>query len=249
MTPTDNWHPNDGPYIVFQSIAESFVALKYEPQRVVIIGEEGVSAALPVNWLMAPQGAGIPMAIGMAVANPALKLVVLQRGQPDMLPESVIRQAARENHNITVARLNYDNEQDGVENYLALGATFVARGFIGDDEQLRQLMTAALRHNGLAFVSIISPEGGAAGQTFADWRQRQFRLQDPSQPAASHWKADDRQQARELAVRVSRRMDTGLFFKTVKPSYQTMMLRKQPVPLVDQPIKRLNIRSFLQKLT
>jgi len=52
------------------------------------------------------------------------------------------------------------NEQppiDPVLLALTLGATFVARGFSGDKEQLVPIMEAGIRHRGFAFVDVISP--------------------------------------------------------------------------------------------
>jgi 2-oxoglutarate/2-oxoacid ferredoxin oxidoreductase subunit beta len=40
---------------------------------------------------------------------------------------------------------------------LSLGATFVARGFSGDKAQLVPMLKAGLRHNGFAFIDVISP--------------------------------------------------------------------------------------------
>ena len=40
---------------------------------------------------------------------------------------------------------------------LTLGATFVARGFSGDKEQLVPILKAGLKHRGFAFVDVISP--------------------------------------------------------------------------------------------
>ncbi|HEY7860187.1 MAG TPA: thiamine pyrophosphate-dependent enzyme, partial [Gemmatimonadaceae bacterium] len=40
---------------------------------------------------------------------------------------------------------------------LSLGASFVARGFSGDKTQLVPIFEAALRHDGFAFVDVISP--------------------------------------------------------------------------------------------
>src|SRR5690606_28360018 len=40
---------------------------------------------------------------------------------------------------------------------LQLGATFVARGFSGDKQQLVPLVKAAMRHRGAAFLDVISP--------------------------------------------------------------------------------------------
>ncbi len=46
---------------------------------------------------------------------------------------------------------------DGVLLALTLGATFVARSFSGDKEQLIPLIKAGLAHQGFAFIDIISP--------------------------------------------------------------------------------------------
>jgi len=40
---------------------------------------------------------------------------------------------------------------------LAAGASFIARGFAGDPKGLTQLMTAAIRHRGFAFLQVLSP--------------------------------------------------------------------------------------------
>jgi len=52
---------------------------------------------------------------------------------------------------------NKDGAIDLVALALQLGATFVARGFSGDKEQLIPLIKAAIEHQGAAFLDIISP--------------------------------------------------------------------------------------------
>jgi 2-oxoglutarate ferredoxin oxidoreductase subunit beta len=46
---------------------------------------------------------------------------------------------------------------DPVQMALALGGSFVARGFSGDKEQLVPLIKAGVRHRGLALIDVISP--------------------------------------------------------------------------------------------
>ena len=46
---------------------------------------------------------------------------------------------------------------DPVALALTLGATFVARGFSGDKQQLLPLLKAGLMHKGFAFIDVISP--------------------------------------------------------------------------------------------
>jgi 2-oxoglutarate/2-oxoacid ferredoxin oxidoreductase subunit beta len=53
--------------------------------------------------------------------------------------------------------INSDNSLDLVAMALQLGATFVARSFSGDKEQLVPLIKAGLEHEGAAFLDVISP--------------------------------------------------------------------------------------------
>jgi 2-oxoglutarate ferredoxin oxidoreductase subunit beta len=53
--------------------------------------------------------------------------------------------------------VNHDQAIDLVAVALQLGATFVARSFSGDKEQLVPLLKAALTHKGSAFIDVISP--------------------------------------------------------------------------------------------
>ena len=53
--------------------------------------------------------------------------------------------------------INSDNPIDLVALALQLGASYVARSFSGDKEQLVPLIKGALRHNGPAFIDVISP--------------------------------------------------------------------------------------------
>ena len=52
---------------------------------------------------------------------------------------------------------NQQKPIDQVSMGIALGATFVARGFSGDKEQLVPLIKAAIRHKGFGLLDIISP--------------------------------------------------------------------------------------------
>jgi len=53
--------------------------------------------------------------------------------------------------------INHDSPVDLVAMALQLGATYVARGFSGDKGQLVPLIEGALRHQGVAFVDVVSP--------------------------------------------------------------------------------------------
>ncbi|CAG1016771.1 2-oxoglutarate/2-oxoacid ferredoxin oxidoreductase subunit beta [Burkholderiaceae bacterium] len=53
--------------------------------------------------------------------------------------------------------INSDTPIDLVSLALQLGASYVARSFSGDKEQLVPLMKGALRHRGAAFIDVVSP--------------------------------------------------------------------------------------------
>ena len=53
--------------------------------------------------------------------------------------------------------VNHDSGIDLIAMALQLGASFVARSFSGDKDQLVPLIKAALRHKGAAFIDVISP--------------------------------------------------------------------------------------------
>jgi 2-oxoglutarate ferredoxin oxidoreductase subunit beta len=68
---------------------------------------------------------------------------------------------------------NQDGPIDSVSMALAIGATFVARSFSGDKEQLVPILIAGLRHRGFAFIDVLSPcvtfndhEGSTKSYTF-----------------------------------------------------------------------------------
>jgi 2-oxoglutarate ferredoxin oxidoreductase subunit beta len=53
--------------------------------------------------------------------------------------------------------VNHDSPVDLVGLALQLGATYVARGFSGDKEQLVPLIKGAITHRGAAFIDVVSP--------------------------------------------------------------------------------------------
>jgi 2-oxoglutarate/2-oxoacid ferredoxin oxidoreductase subunit beta len=53
--------------------------------------------------------------------------------------------------------MNTDSSIDMISMSLQLGASFVARSFSGDKDQLVPLLKAAITHNGAAFIDVISP--------------------------------------------------------------------------------------------
>jgi 2-oxoglutarate ferredoxin oxidoreductase subunit beta len=73
---------------------------------------------------------------------------------------------------------------------LAAGATFVARGFSGDQKHLTDLIKQAIQHKGFAFIDVFSPcVTYNHDNTFPWFKQRVKRLEDDQSYDAANWSA------------------------------------------------------------
>ncbi len=71
---------------------------------------------------------------------------------------------------------------------LAAGATFVARGFSGDQKHLTDLIRQAIQHKGFSFLDVFSPcVTYNKDNTFQWFRPRVKRLEDDASYDASNW--------------------------------------------------------------
>jgi 2-oxoglutarate/2-oxoacid ferredoxin oxidoreductase subunit beta len=131
-------------------------------------------------------GRAIPFAMGLHLANPELQVVVFS-GDGDLgaIGGNHLLHAARRNVDLTVVCINNFNygmtggqsgptSQEGARTattpdgnvepafnlphlLAAAGATYIARWTVLDLGRLRRSMSEALRHDGFAFVEVISP--------------------------------------------------------------------------------------------
>jgi hypothetical protein len=249
-----NWHPDYGPYALWQSLAEAMDALKYEPQRVVVI-YAGDTLTGPVDVLgtysmRSTPSQGIAVALGMAAANPALKVVVFTRSSHLQIEgQQALIQAARENHNITIVSLQEGSPMDSVPlltALLACAANLLARAYVGDPQQLQQLCKTALRTDGFSLVEVLAPRGDDPTLTPASVRSRLFPLQIGNKQA--DWPADDAAKTASRLLDAHGRIDVGILFRAKKQSAQAKLLQRIGAPLVDQTLKPLNPKQLLARL-
>jgi len=73
---------------------------------------------------------------------------------------------------------------------LAAGATFVARGFSGEQKHLTDLIKQAIQHKGFAFIDVFSPcVTYNHDNTFPWFKQRVKKLEDDQSYDATNWTA------------------------------------------------------------
>jgi len=112
------------------------------------------------------------------------------------------------------------------------GATYVARGFSGDQKHLGELIRQAILHEGFALVDIFSPcVTFNHDNDFPFFKDRVKRLEDEDHDP-SDWKA-----ACEKAMMWGDTIYTGLFFRTERPTLGgSEPVLEQGGPLARRPI-------------
>ncbi|MFC1626795.1 thiamine pyrophosphate-dependent enzyme [Patescibacteria group bacterium] len=92
------------------------------------------------------------------------------------------------------------------------GATFVARGFAGDQPHLVELIKQAIAHKGFSLVDILQPCVSFNKVNTYDWyRERVYTLDDSYTP-------DNKFKAYEKAYEWGEKIPTGVFYKEEKPT-------------------------------
>lgn len=125
---------------------------------------------------------------------------------------------------------------------LTTGATYVARGFSGDNKQLTQLMKGAIDHKGFALVDIFSPcVTYNKHNTYPWFRERVYRLEDEQHDTSDFKKALDR--AWEWGARIP----TGLFYKVDRPTYEDEDTTLRDVrSLTKEPLGQVNLAALME---
>jgi 2-oxoglutarate ferredoxin oxidoreductase subunit beta len=119
---------------------------------------------------------------------------------------------------------------------LALGATFVSRGYSGELRHLIWLIGEALQHPGYALVDVLQPcVTWNRSYAYAFYKERVYKLDeeegyDPTDQAAAWDKAHE----------WGERIPIGIFYRDASvPSYEEQVPALQAGPLVDQPLETL----------
>ncbi len=215
------------------------------------IGQSGkVAQYLGANFLQGLHGRAIPSALGVKFSNPELKVIAVG-GDGDMYAEggNHLLHAFRRNpdivclvHNNGVYGLTKGqaaptsgygfatkNQPSGtlmpafnpLLAGLALGGSFIARGFAGDIKHLTRLIGEALEHRGFGFIDVLQPCVTYNHVNTFDWyRERVYDLaleaHDPSdvdaaRKRAMEWPSDT--EAKQVPI--------GVFYRSRRAAYQT----------------------------
>jgi len=216
-------------------------------------------------------GRALPPAFGAKVANKDLKVVVTS-GEGDSYGEGGNHLIHTIRRNIDIAHFVHDNQiygltkgqgspttavgqvtslqLDGV--YLnpfnpmsfaiSQGAGFVARGFSGNKEQLKELMKAAILHKGYALLDILQPCISFNKVNTFKW------YKDHTMELGSDYDKTDRELAFRTSLDVDDKIPLGILYQNESSTY----IERRPViqnqgPLIYREWLPENVRGFMEE--
>lgn len=124
---------------------------------------------------------------------------------------------------------------------IALDCSFVARGFSGDTQHLKELFKESMGHKGFSLVDILQPcVSFNKVNTFAWYKQRAYHLESEYNPA-------DRIEAFRRALEWGDRIPVGVFYKNQRPTLEEKVPIIKETPLVDQPTNLSKLEETLRE--
>jgi len=184
------WCPGCGDFGVLAGITQALAEMEWEPENVVAVSGIGCSSRFPfflsTYGFHSVHGRAVPVAIGVRIARPDLKVLVFGGdGDGFAIGGGHFLHGARRNVDLTYVIM--DNHIYGltkgqtsptsdlqfktkstpygsveppinpVQTAICSGATYVARGFSGDPKGLKELFVGGMRHKGFAMIDVLSP--------------------------------------------------------------------------------------------
>jgi len=233
-------------------------------------------------------GRAIPLAEGAAMANHKLPILVVG-GDGGLYGEGMghFIAACRANHNITVivhnnmvyglttgqvsptaakgfkAKSTPEGVIDQPVNPIALalisGATFVARGFAGDQKHLQELITQGMKHNGFSLIDVFQPcVTFNKVNTYAWFRERVKKIED-ERGQKSQTNAEGTQTHAERLHEVTNKEEAlkkamsgdplwiGLLYESDESSYEQQLPQLEKETLVEKDISKINITELVRE--
>ncbi len=215
-------------------------------------------------------GRTLPVATGVKLANHSLKVIAVA-GDGDCYGEGGNHLLHAIRRNIDVKLFVHDNQIYGLTKgqasptsnrgmvtktqpfgvlseslnpialAIALDCSFVARGFAGDIEHLKELMKQAITHKGFALLDILQPcVSFNKINTFEWYKQRVYYLD-------ADYDLSDRIKAFEKSLQWGDRIPIGVFYKKEKPTLEEQIPVIREIPLVDQKFEINKIQELMQK--
>jgi 2-oxoglutarate ferredoxin oxidoreductase subunit beta len=139
---------------------------------------------------------------------------------------------------------NVEHPINIVKMALNVGATFVARAFVGNSTQLVSLMEQAISHPGFAVIDILQPCVSFNHTNTYQWYQQRVK---PIEEMEGYDPAD-LEKALTFAGLWGEQIPIGLYYQTLRPTFQDSLPQLSHQPLAQQKIDNIDITGLMQKL-
>lgn len=124
---------------------------------------------------------------------------------------------------------------------VALGCSFVARGFAGDIEHLKGLIKEAINHKGFTLVDILQPCVTFNKINTYEWyRQRVYHIEPEYNP-------QNRVEAFKKALEWGDRIPIGVIYKNNRPIFEERIPVIKDTPLVKQSFDLSRLETILKE--
>ncbi|MEM3075736.1 MAG: thiamine pyrophosphate-dependent enzyme [Candidatus Bilamarchaeaceae archaeon] len=221
-------------------------------------------------------GRPVPVASAIKMVNPRLT-VIAEGGDGDGYQEGIqhFLHVTRRNHDITY--IVHDNQIYGLTTGQAsstslqgmktkttpwgvieipfnpilaaidCGATYVARGFSGEPQHLKELIKGAITHKGFALVDVFQPCVTFNKLNTYEWfRERIYKLEETGHNPKD--KKAAREKAEEDCATDYKKVPIGLFYKEERPTYEDQLPQVKDMPLVEKKLD-VDLTKELERLS
>lgn len=228
---------------------------------------------LKCNAFHGLHGRALPLATGAKIANQDLTIVV-NSGDGDCYGEGGNHFISAVRRNIDITLLVHDNKVYGLTKgqasptsemgmvtriqphgvislpvnpislALSLGATFIARGFSGNTEQLSRLIQAGVRHKGFSLIDIFQPCVIYNHINTNDWyKSRVYDLEE------QNYVPDDWMKAMQVSREWGEKIPTGIIFQSKEqPSFTDRIDVLKKSSLIKKKYSEKRLSAVLSKL-
>ena len=266
------WCPGCGNFPMLKAFKLALAELEIRPENILMVSGIGQSSKFPhylrCNTFNGIHGRSLPVATGVRLANPNLKVVVTA-GDGDQYGEggNHLLAAFRRNPDMTLVIHNNQiyaltkgqaspTTDPGTKTLMqpagvpypplhalalavAQDCSWVARGFAGDGEHLKDLYKEAMEHRGFALLEVLQPcVTFNRVNTFKWYQARVYRVEEEPgyDPTNELW-------AYQKAKEWGERIPIGVIFKKMRPIMEEAfpVMAKGPLGAwrADRPIAEL----------
>lgn len=222
-----------------------------------------------VNGFNGLHGRALPPSLGMRVANPGLKVIV-ESGDGDTYGEGGNHLLHNIRRNPDLTHLVHDNQIYGLTKgqaspttgpeqatsvqpngitaqpfnpirfALGMRASFVARGFVGEQDHLKELIKTAIEHRGYALVDILQPcISFNKVNTYQWYQQRVYKL-------AQDYNPNDYRVAIAKAEEWGERIPLGVIYREERPVFRDYLQQLDDKPLVEKSVQPADLEYLLE---